>query len=410
MSSASWAGRLADRDHVGDQRRRDAAVGANLDAGAQLGIAPDEDGDLVRRADQVALADLVGGADEARGRKAVAGVGRPLAQPDSATALTVAAKALPQDLADTRMIDPLHLLPSAPPVPVWDARRAQNLAAAMAARGKITVRNKALLEPVPERDRALKRLIAPRRPPFRAPPAGRGRPAGLPTGHRRRPGRPRRGRRGRRAGISDVVRQPVERRAQAADDRRPPPRRAAEAVGDRDRIIAANDLAEIARRGELVVHAAVGDQEGLAVARLAIEDPGQIDPGLADQPATELDRKFRIFKNLMRGALACAERAPTALDVERLLAVEIGNAEAAAEIDERRRRAGLVGKARAASASVAPCASISALGVERLRTGENVEAAPLGAGFDDPADQGGTRAPHRRRTAWRRRPCASRSP
>src|SRR3954453_6398202 len=59
------------------------------------------------------------------------------------------------------------------------------------------------------------------------------------------------------AGQHDVIGQPVERRAQAADDARFLLRRRAEAGRDGDRDVAADDLAEIARGGELVVHAVV---------------------------------------------------------------------------------------------------------------------------------------------------------
>src|SRR3546814_7551194 len=44
--------RLADRLHVGDQRRRDAAVGAHLHLGAKLWIAPHEDGQRIEGADR----------------------------------------------------------------------------------------------------------------------------------------------------------------------------------------------------------------------------------------------------------------------------------------------------------------------------------------------------------------------
>ena len=63
---------LAGRDHVGDQRRRDPAVGADLDIGRKLRVAPDEDGDLVHRADQIAFADLIAGLGEIRGRQRLA--------------------------------------------------------------------------------------------------------------------------------------------------------------------------------------------------------------------------------------------------------------------------------------------------------------------------------------------------
>jgi hypothetical protein len=144
----------------------------------------------------------------------------------------------------------------------------------------------------------------------------------------------------------DVVGEPVERRAEAASDRDLLLGRRAEPAGDRHRIVAAYHLAEIARGGELMVHAAVGDQEGLAVAELAVDDPGQIDARLADQPAAELDREGGVGQDRRPRRQPLGERLAHGLDVERRLAVEIGKAEAAAEIDQRRRRVGLPGELR----------------------------------------------------------------
>src|SRR3954447_25335153 len=79
-------------------------------------------------------------------------------------------------------------------------------------------------------------------------------------------------------GQHDVVGEPVERRAETADHAGLLLRRSVEAGGDRDREVAAHDLSEIARRRELVVHSAVGDEEGLAVTHLPVDYPGQIDP------------------------------------------------------------------------------------------------------------------------------------
>src|SRR5688572_7707452 len=67
----------------------------------------------------------------------------------------------------------------------------------------------------------------------------------------------------------DVIGKPVEWRAKTADDADFLLGRLAEAACDRRRIVAAHDLTEIARCRELVVHSAVDDQEGLAVALLA---------------------------------------------------------------------------------------------------------------------------------------------
>ena len=57
-----------DGGHVGDQRRGDPAIGPDLDVGTQLGIAPDEDRQLVERADHVLLARAFLGRDERGGR------------------------------------------------------------------------------------------------------------------------------------------------------------------------------------------------------------------------------------------------------------------------------------------------------------------------------------------------------
>src|SRR3546814_1946897 len=75
----------------------------------------------------------------------------------------------------------------------------------------------------------------------------------------------------------DLVAETVERRAEAADHRHRLGRLRAEAVRECDGIIAADDRAEIAARGELVVQAAIGAEESLAMALLAVDDTGQID-------------------------------------------------------------------------------------------------------------------------------------
>src|SRR5690606_19934159 len=64
-------------------------------------------------------------------------------------------------------------------------------------------------------------------------------------------------------GQQRLVGEPVERRAQAADDIRLFDRLRTVPAGDRRRVIAPHDSAEVARSGELVVQAAVGDQEDL---------------------------------------------------------------------------------------------------------------------------------------------------
>ena len=90
----------------------------------------------------------------------------------------------------------------------------------------------------------------------------------------------------------------------------------------------------------------------------------------------------------MSGALAqrLGQRRADRLDVERLLAGEIGNAEAAAEID--------LGRGRPASSAISrgerdgrALGLDQRVGIERLAAGEDVQAAPVGAGRDQLADQ-----------------------
>src|SRR3546814_9496766 len=60
---------LADRGHVADERRGDAPVGPYMHLRRQFGIAPDEDVELVERADDVLLAGYLLLGDEGRRRQ-----------------------------------------------------------------------------------------------------------------------------------------------------------------------------------------------------------------------------------------------------------------------------------------------------------------------------------------------------
>ena len=159
------------------------------------------------------------------------------------------------------------------------------------------------------------------------------------------------------------------------------------------------------------MEAAVGDQEGLAAAFLAVDDPGQIDPRLADQPAAELDRESGIGERILgRSARVFASAAPTAIDVERLLAGEIGDAEAAAEIDLGRLGPGVVGNLagqrhgrRVALRSAPPPQAPG-------DPAKMCKPAPVGASLDDPPDQRGRAVMRRPRTGWRGRPSSCPAP
>src|SRR5690606_40336462 len=137
------------------------------------------------------------------------------------------------------------------------------------------------------------------------------------------------------------------------------------------------DSAEVARSGELVVQAAVGDQEDLPVAFLAVDDPRQVHARFTDEIAAELDRELRPREFIGKAFEPFGQRRTDGRGVERLVAVEIGNAETAPHVEVRQ---------GAADLSAEPCGEVEHValrlndrrGVERLAAGEDVQAAPVG--------------------------------
>ena len=74
----------------------------------------------------------------------------------------------------------------------------------------------------------------------------------------------------------DVVAEQVQRGAQRAHHGHRLGRRLGQPVGHRDRVVAPDRLAEVARSGQLVMHPAVDDQERLAPRLLAVHHPGDV--------------------------------------------------------------------------------------------------------------------------------------
>ena len=89
-----------------------------------------------------------------------------------------------------------------------------------------------------------------------------------------------------------LIGEPVERRAEATDDVHFLVGLGGELAGDRSGIVAAYDRAEVARRGELVVQAAVGDQVNRSMAHLPVDDAREVNTGFADEIAAEFDREL----------------------------------------------------------------------------------------------------------------------
>ena len=113
----------------------------------------------------------------------------------------------------------------------------------------------------------------------------------------------------------------------------------AEAIANRDRIISPDHLSEVAGCGQLVVQAAVDHQILAAPGLFAIDNPGDVDAAFADNVPAELDHhlasgRFGSIVESSSSARLCADGG----QVERLILVEVWDAEAAAEIDVADRR------------------------------------------------------------------------
>ena len=97
-----------------------------------------------------------------------------------------------------------------------------------------------------------------------------------------------------RAGQMRLVGEPVERRAQATDHIHDLVWLGFEAAGDGNGIVAPHHGSEIPRRGELVMQPAIGNQIGLAVAILAVDDACQVNSCFANEITAEFDEKFSL--------------------------------------------------------------------------------------------------------------------
>src|SRR5690242_10625491 len=94
---------------------------------------------------------------------------------------------------------------------------------------------------------------------------------------------------GSRNGEVHPVGEQVERRAERSDHGRYLALRTFDPVADDDRVILAQHLSEVSRRGEVMVKPSVGDQEYLSARDLAVDDATHVKPRFADDVAAELD-------------------------------------------------------------------------------------------------------------------------
>src|SRR5215467_10403653 len=137
-----------------------------------------------------------------------------------------------------------------------------------------------------------------------------------------------------RPGQSCVSGQSIQRRAQWADDVDGIRGRLFEAVQEADGETAFDDLPQIARRREMVVHAAVQNKKALSPRGLDIHDPRNIDTGFPYQIATRFDDEASPgeCRSCPGFGHERADLVSQAVHVEFLLAREIRDTEAAPEV------------------------------------------------------------------------------
>src|SRR3954468_1610346 len=185
-----------------------------------------------------------------------------------------------------------------------------------------------------------------------------------------------------------AVRKEVEGRAQRADDGNNFSRRAADAIAHRHRIVLADDLAEIARRRQMVMQAAVGHEETMTAGHLAVDYAADIDARFADEESTELQHHLRLRQARVHalqdgGQITCDER-----NIEPLVAGKIRNAQAAADVQDAH-GAGRVLRETQRELDALSLRFRDRFGAQVLRAAEDVEALEVEPKLTDPAQHGG---------------------
>ena len=141
-----------------------------------------------------------------------------------------------------------------------------------------------------------------------------------------------------------------------------------------DRIVLADHLAEVAGRREMMVQAAVGDEEDLAARDLAVDDAADVDAGFADQVAAEFDDELRAGQSRRRALRRCSRRlSPIGARSSGCSPGKYGMPKPPPMLSTRT-GAGAHAASRTASSTVFCCASQIASGAQVLRAAEDVEA------------------------------------
>ena len=159
-----------------------------------------------------------------------------------------------------------------------------------------------------------------------------------------------------------------------------------------------------------MVQTAVDDQEGLAARLLAIDDPGHVDAALADDVAAELDRRpARREAWGDRIGHQAREVVTDRGEIEWLVALEVRDAEAAADVQVADRCRGVLGELQGQRDRLA-LRLAEDLGIQVLRAGEDVESEQIQIGDGQGIEQGGHSFCVDAELLRAHHPCASRSP
>ena len=109
-------------------------------------------------------------------------------------------------------------------------------------------------------------------------------------------------------------------------------------VADGDRVVLADDLAEVAGRGQMMIQPAIDHQKRLSAGNLAVDDPGDVNSRFADQIAAQFDDQLRCW-HLGRGALGQAGKIlADRREIEPVFSREVGNPESATQVEKAYRR------------------------------------------------------------------------
>ena len=170
----------------------------------------------------------------------------------------------------------------------------------------------------------------------------------------------------------DIVAEYVQRRAQAPDNGTAMFRGLSHPGCDRDRIVPPDGLTKIARGGELVMQPPVDDEKGPPSRLLTIDYSRDVDAAFADDVAAKLEDNPRIGKPRTDPlSHEIRQIVPDRRKIDRLVLLEIGNAEAAPDIEVLHGPGRQVGKRQQQVDGLALRLDED-LGAQVLRSGENV--------------------------------------